>query len=58
MDWLLSLQSKMSDLDSRLNVIAAEERTLQEKLAVLQANADKVNPHKKKLSAVTVQQVR
>ena len=48
------LQSKLSDLDSRLNVIAGEEKSLQEKLAFLQANADKVNPEKKKTTTETL----
>ncbi len=47
-------QSKLSDLDSRLSVIAGEEKSLQDKLAVLQANADKLNPKNKKATTETL----
>ena len=48
------VQSKLSDLDSRLSVIAGEEKCLQDKLAVLQANADKLNPKNKKATTETL----
>ncbi|XP_064396719.1 protein F37C4.5-like isoform X2 [Halichondria panicea] len=48
------VESKLSDLDSRLSVIAGEEKCLQDKLAVLQANADKLNPKNKKATTETL----
>ncbi len=50
----LPVQSKLSDLDSRLSQIAEEEKSLRERLAVLTANADKLNPKNKTASTETL----
>ena len=42
------LQAKFSDLDLRRNAVREEHETLTEKLNVLKANADKIDPNKTK----------
>lgn len=44
----------MADLDSRLTSVAQDKVKVNEKLAVLQANADKLNPNKNVTSSETV----
>ncbi len=47
-------QNKLSDLDSRLSLIGEEEKSLGERLTVLRANADKLNPKNKKATSETL----
>ena len=44
------VQAKFSDLDLRRNTVSEEHETLTEKLNVLKANADKIDPNKKKVT--------
>ena len=52
--WCLSVQNKVADLDSRLSSVSRDKATVNEKIAVLQANADKLNPNKKVVSKETI----
>ena len=54
MMWCLSVQNKVADLDSRLSSVSRDKATVNEKIAVLQANADKLNPNKKVVSKETI----
>lgn len=40
----------MADLDCRLSAIAKKKKSVDEKIAVLKANAEKINPSKKVVS--------
>ncbi len=41
------LQAKVSDLDSRLSSVAQDKRKVNDRIGVLQENADRLNPNKK-----------
>ena len=45
-----STQAKCADIDSRLSALYKDQQALSEKIAALQANADKINPAKKKVT--------
>ena len=47
-------QAKTADLDGRLLGVTQDQLKLTEKIAALQANADKVNPEKKVISEEAV----
>ena len=47
-------QGKMADLDSRLSSVSQDKATLKEKIAVLKANAEKLNPNKKVTTTETI----
>ena len=40
------MQAKVAELDSRLSSVAQDKVKTKEQIAVLQANADKLNPNK------------
>lgn len=44
----------MADLDARLSSVAQDKVIVNEKIAVLQSNADKLNPNKKVKSSEIV----
>ena len=50
----ISVQAKCADLDSCLLALSKDQQTLQQKIAALQLNADKVNPNKKLVTKDTV----
>ena len=49
-----SIQTKCADLDSRLLALSKDQQALQQKIAALQLNADKLNPNKKVVAKDTV----
>ena len=40
------MQAKVAELDSRLSSVAQDKVKTKEQIAILQANADKLNPNK------------
>ena len=48
--WLHIIQAKVADLDTRLASGTRDMASVKEKIAVLKANADKLNPNKKTTS--------
>ena len=50
-------QAKCSDLDDRLLTLSKDQQALIQKIAVLQLNADKLDPNKKVVTKETVRYV-
>ena len=57
MEFFEKHQAKMAALDDRLLAVQEERRKVEERIKVLQANADKVNPKSKVVSKETVRYV-
>ncbi len=49
-----SLQSKITELDARLSALSQDKAKISEKISVLLANIDKINPNRKSSSLKTI----
>ena len=57
MEFFEKHQAKMAALDDRLLAVREEREKVEERIKVLRANADKINPDKKVVSKETVRYV-